>query len=111
MEKVEQYRQYVQNTLKQYVEKAPSDEYVEVDLCFDTERDHYQIINVGWIKKQRIYGCVLHVDLKQNKIWIQHDGTEDGIANAFLELGVPKSDIVLAFHLPSKRKFTGFAVM
>jgi hypothetical protein len=27
-----------------------------------------------------------------------------------LEAGVPKSDIVLAFHSPSKRKFTDFAL-
>jgi hypothetical protein len=32
------------------------------------------------------------------------------IANAFLERGVPKSDIVLGFHSPYRRQFTGFAV-
>lgn len=44
------------------------------------------------------------------KLWIQHDGTEDGIANRLVELGVPKSDIVLAFHPPYKRPYTDFAI-
>jgi hypothetical protein len=100
----------VQDVLKQYVANVPSDDQVEVDLSFDTERDHYQVINVGWINKRRIYGCVLHLDIKNGKIWIQHDGTEDGITNELLKLGVPKSDIVLGFHSPYKRQFTDFAV-
>jgi len=39
---------------------------------------------------------------------MQHDGTEIGIANQLVELGVPKDDIVLAFHEPEIREFTDF---
>nr|WP_228043418.1 XisI protein [Desmonostoc muscorum] len=56
------------------------------------------------------YGCVLHLDIKNEKIWIQHDGTEGGIADELTNRGVPKQDIVLAFHSPFKRQFTEFAV-
>ncbi|MGC1305871.1 MAG: element excision factor XisI family protein [Phormidesmis sp.] len=51
----------------------------------------------------------MHLDIKDGKIWIQHDGTEAGIATQLLELGVPANDIVLAFHSPNMRKFTEFA--
>ena len=71
---------------------------------------YQQFFDLGWRKKHRIYGCVLHVDIKDGNIWIQHDGAEDDIANAFLERGVPKSDIVLGFHSPYRRQFSGFAV-
>lgn len=37
------------------------------------------------------------MDIKDGKIWIQHDGTESGVANELGELGVPKADIVLAY--------------
>jgi hypothetical protein len=50
----------------------------------------------------------LHLDIKDGKIWIQQDGTEVGIANQLVELGVPKRDIVLAFHEPAVRQFTEF---
>ena len=53
---------------------------------------------------------MLHVDIQNGKIWIQHDGTKGGIANELVELGVPKQDIVLAFHAPYRRQFTEFAV-
>lgn len=111
MEKVIAYQQYVREIFQQFVdERSQQDDDVEVELTIDPERRHYHIFNVGWQDEHRIYGCVLHVDIKNDKIWIQHDGTEDGIANAFLERGVPKSDIVLAFHSPFKRQFSGFAV-
>ena len=48
--------------------------------------------------------------IKDEKIWIQYDGTEIGTANELVELGVPKEDIILAFHAPYKRPYTGFGV-
>lgn len=57
-----------------------------------------------------MYGCVLHLDIKGEKIWIQYDGTEIGIANELVKLGVPSSDIVLAFHEPLVRQYTNFGV-
>jgi XisI protein len=44
------------------------------------------------------------------KVWIQMDGTEDGIAQELIQSGIPKEDIVLGFHEPSIRPYTGFAV-
>jgi len=109
MAKLEQYRTYVRHLLEQYGSYKPSYGDVEVETIFDTERDHYELVNVGWHQQQRIRGCVLRIDLKGRKIWIQHDGTEKGVANDLVALGVPKEDIVLAFHAPSKRQYTGFA--
>jgi hypothetical protein len=57
-----------------------------------------------------VYGSIVHLDIRNGKIWIQHDGTEVGIANRLVEAGVPKTDIVLGFHSPFKRQFTEFAV-
>jgi hypothetical protein len=75
-----------------------------------TERDHYQLVHAGWHKNRRKYGCLIHMDLKEGKIWIQHDGTEYGVANELVELGVPKDDIVLTYQPPYKRAYTAFAV-
>ena len=56
-----------------------------------------------------LVNAVLTVELKDGKLWIQHDGTEEGIANRLVENGVPKEHIVLAFHAPYKRPYTGYA--
>ena len=100
MEKVERYRTYIKDLLTDYVKLSKSDGEAETELIFDLERDHYQVVHVGWQNRRPVYGCVLHLDIKGEKIWIHYDGTEIGIANELVDLGVPKSDIVLAFHEP-----------
>jgi XisI protein len=110
MAEVKHYRQLVQELLKTYSEIQFSNKDLETELIFDTERDRYQVVHVGWSDERRIYGFSLHLDIRDGKIWIQHDGTEGAIANELIERGVPKSDIVLAFHSPFKRQFTEFAV-
>ncbi|MDF5728333.1 MAG: XisI protein, partial [Rhizonema sp. PD38] len=57
----------------------------------------------------RIFSCIIYVEIKDGKIWIERDGTEIGVANELVEAGVPKQDIVLGFKAPYKRKFTEFA--
>ncbi|MDJ0662023.1 MAG: XisI protein [Crocosphaera sp.] len=110
MEKLEQYRHYVKQVITEYSQLGSSKDPIEQQLIFDTVNDHYQLMYVGWKNRKRYHGCVLHLDIKNDKIWIQHDGTEIGIANELVNLGVPKEDIVLAFHEPLVREYTGFAV-
>ena len=77
---------------------------------FSTENDHYQIVNMGWDGHRRLYGCTIHIDIKDGKIWIQHNMTEIDLAEELGKLGVPKEDIVLGFHSPFMRQFTDYAV-
>ncbi len=109
MEKVKLYRDYIREVFKRHDHPSSYGD-VEMQHIIDTVNDHYQLVHTGWFKKQREYGCIMHVDIKDGKIWIQYDGTEIGIANELNELGVPKEDIILAYHPPYKRKYTGFGV-
>lgn len=110
MDKLTQYRNYVQQLIEHYASYRPAYGDIEVETIFDTKQDHYQLLHVGWHDDQRIHGCTLHIDIKKGKIWIQHNGTENHIAQELIALGVPKEDIVLAFHPAYKRAYTGFAV-
>lgn len=110
MDKIERYRKDIQQVLTDYVNDGSSASEVRTELVFDTVRDHYQVVYAGWENRRRMYGCVLHLDIIDGKIWIQHDGTEVGMATELVKLGVPKDDIVLAFHEPFVRQYTGFAV-
>ncbi len=112
MDKVATYRQYIQQLLRARAERSMRyDDQVEAQTIFDTERDHYQLVYVGWkLNGLRDYGCLLHLDIKDDKIWIQYDGTDGGIAYQLVELGVPKEDIVLGFQPDHVRPYTEFAV-
>lgn len=52
--------------------------------------------------------CIL--DIKQDKIWVQHNATEMRIAHELVAMGVAKEDIVLGFQPPYAREYTGFGV-
>ncbi|MCA9963343.1 MAG: XisI protein [Anaerolineales bacterium] len=111
MEKIEQYRKFVQEILAEYTQQVAGSEPIETQLIFDPVRDHYQVVDIGWEDDfQRTYGVIVHVDIKDGKIWVQRDFTEPGIATELVERGVPPSDIVLGFQAPFKRPFTEFAV-
>ena len=110
MARLDDYRAYIQQVLKKYGAYKPAVGDVEMETIVDAVGDHYQLVSVGWHDLERIYGCIVHIDIKGDKVWIQHDGTDVGIANELVALGIPKEDIVLGFHAPYKRPYTGFAV-
>lgn len=110
MDKVSQYRQIVQDILIAHSQIKPAYGEIEMDVLFDQQRDHYQVLRAGWLQKKRVYGALIHIDIKGEKLWIQYDGTEVGVANELIESGIPKTDIVLAYHSPFIRQYDGFAV-
>ncbi len=108
MEKLN-YPELVQKIIKAHFAELKDDE-TEVQLILDIERNHYLLMLVGWHDQRREYSSLIHIDIKDEKIWIQSDGTEIGVANELVEAGVPQKDIVLGFKSPFKRKFTEYAV-
>lgn len=100
----------VQNILLEHA-KIP---YSYGDLTFvpvfDCERHHYLLLVVGWLSERRTHHALLHVDLIGDRIWIQQDGTEEGIAGELEQAGIPRERIVLGFHPEWKRPLTGYAV-
>jgi hypothetical protein len=53
---------------------------------------------------------LVHLDIINGKVWIQRDNTEEGIGYELEAAGIPKSDIVPAFHPADVRPHTGYAV-
>jgi hypothetical protein len=109
MANIEKYRASLKTLLERYGQLTSANDEVETQIIIDTEHDHYQLVQVGWQNKRRIYGCILHLDIKGDKVWIQHNGTEIEIADELVALGIPKKNIVVGFHSPYKRQFTEFA--
>lgn len=110
MESLERVREIILEILQEYSTHIPSNGQIEMELIIDRERDRYQLVALGWNKPQRVYGSLIHIDLKGDKIWIQNDGTEVGIANLLVEQGIPPKNIILAYHAPYLRQYTEFGI-
>ncbi len=111
MDKLNSHRDLVKRVLTEYHKLSirDSDGKVETALLFDPIHDHYLLLTMGWDGNERIKSVTIHVRLQDEKIWIEEDWTEDGVATDFLQAGVPRDRIVLAFHPPHLRQYTEFA--
>jgi hypothetical protein len=107
---LDRYRQTIETVLSEYAALPYSYAPIRAEVVFDRTRDRYLWMDVGWDKDRRVHGCLVHIDLIDGKIWIQRDGTEEGIAADLERAGIPKEDIVLGFRPPELRPYTGYAV-
>jgi hypothetical protein len=82
----------------------------ETYCIFDDARGHYLLVDFGWRGDYRVRNTMVYARLRNGKIWIEQDLTEEGITKDLLKAGVPKEDIVLAFQHPTMRPLTEFAV-
>ncbi len=112
MDKLEQYCNFIKKILTEYHQwvSGSTNSQRESCLIFDDFHGHYMWIFMGWEDKKKIRNIHVHIRIKNEKIYIEEDWTEEGIATELLREGVPKEDIVLAFHAPETRKFTEFAI-
>lgn len=111
MDTVTNYREKLKEVFARHEEldnRFPNTE-VKSYFLIDEARDTYALLRFGWTKKGRVRAVTIFARIDEGKIWIEEDWTEDGIATELLELGVPKEDIVLAFHPPEMRQYTEFA--
>ncbi len=110
MDKLTHYREIIRQLIFEYAGHKPANGQIETEAVIDLERDHYEVLHVGWDGVRRIHGSVVHIDIINNKVWIQYDGTSQPVAEALLEAGIPREDIVLGFHPAELRQYTDFAV-
>ena len=111
MDTLDRDRQIIQKIISEYAQIPYAHGEIERHSVFDSNRDRYLLMIVGWEGVRQVHGCIIHVEIIEGKIWIHRDGTEDGIAMELLQAGIPKERIVLGFKSPRVRKDTGFAVV
>ncbi|MDR9403320.1 MAG: XisI protein [Halothece sp. Uz-M2-17] len=110
MDKLNYYRKLIREILSNYAKIPYSHGNIKFETVFDAESDRYLLMILGRENKRYEHGCLIHIDIINEKIWIQRDGTEIGVANELVEAGVPKNEIVLGFKSPERRKDTEFAI-
>ncbi|MEH2263236.1 XisI protein [Nostoc sp.] len=118
MDTLEQYRQLICTILTEHTKIPYSYGDIQHETIFDKEQDRYLVMILGRepvpelsvTATRRVHGCLIHIDIIDGKIWIQRDGTEDGVATELVNAGVPKNRIVLGFRSKELRKDSEFAI-
>lgn len=110
MDQLAHYRCLIQEILVEHTQIPYKYGDISFEVVFDQERDRYLLMILGRANQRYEHGCLIHIDIIDGKLWIQRDGTENGVANELVEAGVPKDRIVLGFKSLDRRKDTEFAV-
>lgn len=110
MDKIKKYKQIAHQLISETAEIPATDPQTEALLLVDSANGHYMLMSDGWEEAERHYGPVVHIQIKKDgKVWLRYDGTDLEIGLALLQKGVLASDLVLAFHSPRMRVYTGYA--
>lgn len=112
MDKVKTYQNIIVTLLEEYAAIPPSyPTALRDELIIDTQRNHFQLLTVGWEGDHFVHEAIFHLDIIDSKVWIQQNNSEAKLTDELIERGVAKSDIVLGFQHPAMRVHSGFAVV
>jgi hypothetical protein len=102
-------REVIEKVLTEYASVPYAHGQVETQTVFDRLGNHYLLMIVGSEgKRRRVHGCLVHIDIKDDLVLIQRDGTEHGMAPDLARAGIPPERIVLAFHPTGARPYSEF---
>lgn len=110
MDKLDRYREIVRRLIEEYAGYKPANGQIETEAIIDRDRDHYEVMHMGWDRARRVHGPVVHIDISGGKVWVQYDGTDRAIAEQLVAAGIPREDVVLGFYPADVRQHTGFGV-
>jgi hypothetical protein len=111
MERVTFFQRIIQEVIVDYLAelRQPSNQHITFVPVIDTSANHYQIIALGWEGYKRIFNLLFHLDIVDDKIWVQEDKMEYSIAEKLAERGISKKEIVLAYFPDYHRTYTEYA--
>jgi hypothetical protein len=110
MDQLCHYRAIVCRLIEEYASYKPAYGDIRTEPVVDQERDHYEVMQVGWNGDCRVHGSIIHIDIRDGKVWIEYNGTDARIGEELVAAGIPRSDIVLGFQPAELRPLTSYGV-
>jgi serine/threonine protein kinase len=104
MDKIAQYQHIIIGLLEEMATRPYANATaIEKQVLTDLKHNHFQLINIGWHRAHFVFNPLLHFDIKEDKIWIQQNGTELEIGDELVARGVAPEDIVFGFIPENER--------
>jgi hypothetical protein len=108
VERLEYLRKAILQLLQNHCEGEVEQPDSELQMICDRERDHYQLVSLGWQGHRRFYTVLMHLDIKHGKVWIQRNETDELIAQELVAMGIAREEIVLGLQPEFVRADTGY---
>ena len=99
MDSTTQLSDVVKEVINRYAQLKPSHGDIRLDTVFDDDQGHYALMQVGWDRDRRVRGNLIYITLQDNRVIVEYDGMECGIAEDLVALGVASEQIILAYQL------------
>lgn len=101
MDRIEKYRQILQDTINRHACYAPANGQIRTYALHDTERDEFLVLDIGWNEKgHRVHDVVLHFRLEKNKVCVERDATDAEVVRELIHAGIVPADIVITANQP-----------
>lgn len=110
MDKITFFQNVIFEFMNDYAQKYnQNSQQLETQIIADRERNHFQLLEMGWY--DHVFACdpVFHFDIKDEKVWVQKNETEVEIGDELLRRGIAKEDIVFGFLPEYARPYVQFA--
>lgn len=110
-EKLRAYGAIISDRLARFVELRKNVPNADYELITDDTHFHYQVVRTGWYDNSFYHKTVFHFQIKPTgKVWLLVNNTDILVTDDLVEMGIPKSDMVIGFLPESMRPYSGFAV-
>ncbi len=110
METIDRLREAIRQTFAEWETLPRIPSTWKIVGVQDATRDRYSLHHLDGAKDKYDTRLLAYLEIRDGKIWILTDNTEEGIGTDLLRFGVAKSQIVLGFYPPALRKDGDFAV-
>jgi hypothetical protein len=101
---IELCQQAIIDTLLESMPETLMPRGLQVVPVFDRQFHRYQLLCQGWgAGEKRVFYPMIHIEIIDGKVWIQHNQSDFDIGEALCDRGIPKSQMVLGLYPPSLR--------
>jgi hypothetical protein len=109
MDKILKYKTILSEYLQTIVREWSNNPDEEVQVVCDQVGRHFLVLYYGWSAQGHLHSVPIHIEIKDDKVWIQENLTEVDLDDDLVAQGIPKEDIVLGVIPPEYRRYSGFA--
>lgn len=104
-------KQYLSGLLGEWDDYNASQQpdYLRHSTIFDDDSGRYQLLRYGWHQGKYVYNVSIHIDVIDDKVWIQRNTTEEEIVDVLAEHNIGAAQIVLGFVDPEMRKLYAYS--